>query len=97
MKPEGLTGPSVLALRLPSLALPELNIFAGVAIPQRKSGRWRTILLMMMEDAMTHYTDTDSADGHTLYVLVASLLAAAISLLAIWIFEAATYAPAVLA
>ena len=46
---------------------------------------------------MTHYTDTDSADGHTLYVLVASLLAAAISLPAIWIFEAATYAPAVLA
>lgn len=40
-----------------------------------QSGRCLTILLTLMEDAMTHYTDTDNTDGHTLYILVASLLA----------------------
>jgi hypothetical protein len=51
---------------------------------------------MLKEDAMTHYTDTDNTDGHTLYVLLVSLLATVMSFPAVWYF--ATHAvPAVLA
>ena len=46
---------------------------------------------------MTHHTDIDNTDGHTLYVLLVSLLATVMSLPAIWYFAAATYAPAGLA
>lgn len=52
---------------------------------------------MLKEDAMTHYTDIDNTDGHTLYVLVASLLGTLLSLPAVWYLTAAAYAPAVLA
>lgn len=65
-------------------------------IPQRESRGCFTILLMLKEDAMTHYTDTDNTDGHTLYVLLVSLLATVMSFPAVWYF--ATHAvPAVLA
>jgi hypothetical protein len=42
---------------------------------------------MMMEDAMEDHTDT-----HSLYVLIASLLGAVISLPAVWYFTEAAYA-----
>ena len=54
-------------------------------------------MLLLMEDAMTHYTDTDNTDGHTLYVLVASLLASMISLPAVCYLTAAAYASSGLA
>ncbi len=41
-------------------------------------------------------TDTDNG-GHTIYVLVFSLLGILISLPLVWIFAAATYAPGVVA
>src|SRR5262245_31418595 len=37
---------------------------------------------------MTHYTDTDNTDGHTIYVLLGSLLASLISLPVVWYFAA---------
>jgi hypothetical protein len=42
---------------------------------------------MMMEDAMTNQTDTNS-----LYVLLVSLLGTVIALPAVWYFTAAAYA-----
>jgi hypothetical protein len=51
---------------------------------------------MLMEDAMTYHTDTDNKDGHTLYVLVISLLATVISLPGVWYFTA-TAAPGLVA
>ena len=42
---------------------------------------------MMMEDAMTNHTDTNS-----LYVLLVSLLGTVIALPAVWYFTAAAYA-----
>ena len=44
---------------------------------------------MLMEDAMTHYTETDNTDHHTLYVLLISLAATVLSLPATWYFTAA--------
>jgi hypothetical protein len=41
-------------------------------------------MLLLMEDAMTHYTDTDNTDGHTLYVLIISLAATVISFPVVW-------------
>ena len=52
----------------------------------REVGR---ILFMLMEDAMTN------TDAHSLYVLVSSLVATAISLSTVWYFTA--YASAVVA
>jgi hypothetical protein len=41
-------------------------------------------------------TDTDNG-GHTIYILVISLLATMISLPAVWYFTAAAYAPGLVA
>ena len=75
---------------------PPLNIFAGVANTTARIPGVLYDSLMLKEDAMTHYTDTDNTDGHTLYVLLVSLLATVMSFPAVWYF--ATHAvPAVLA
>ena len=49
------------------------------------------ILLMLMEDAMTHHTEIDNSDGHTLYVLLVSLAATVMSFPAVCYFASSGF------
>ena len=72
--------------------LGRLALSAECEFPHRESETLPTFLLMMlMEDVMTH------TDANSLYVLICSLCATAISLPAVWYFTAAAYASSGLA